>query len=95
MKIGNIIDDALRKTKLNKISVSIEDSDLVDAAMKEINKMSRPENWGVINNTYFNKVANISFFAGAAVAVGVIALVGTGVKAVKKVIEDKSPNDDA
>ena len=93
MKIGNIIDDALRKTKLNKIPVSIEDSDLVDAAMKEINKMSRPENWGVINNTYFNKVANISFFAGAAVAVGTIAMVSTCVKTVKKVVEDKSPND--
>lgn len=94
MKIGSIIDDALRKTKHNKIPVSIEDSDLIDAAMKEINKMSNPEKWGVISDAYFNKVTNISFFAGAAVAVGTIAMVSTCVKVVKKVIEDKNPNDD-
>lgn len=89
MKIGSIIDDALCKTKRNKIPVSIEDSDLIDAAMKEINKMSHPEKWGVISDAYFNKVVNIGFFTGAAVAVGVIALVGTGVKAVKKIVENE------
>lgn len=91
MKIGNIVDDVLRKTTHNKIPVLIEDSDLIDAAMKEINKMSNPENWGVISNSYFNKVANISFFSGAAVAVGTIALVGACVKMVKEVVEDKKP----
>lgn len=91
MKIGSIIDDALCKTKRNKIPVLIEDSDFIDAAMKEINKMSHPEKWGVISDAYFNKVANISFFAGAAVAVGTIAMVSTCVKAVKKVIEDEKP----
>lgn len=88
MNIGDIIDDILHKTKRNMTPVLIEDSDLIDSAMKEINKMSGPENWGVISTHYFNKVANISFFAGAAVAVGTIALVGTCVKAVKKIIED-------
>ena len=91
MKMATIIDDALRKTKHNKIPVLIEDSDLIDAAMKEINKMSNPEKWGVISDAYFNKVTNISFFAGAAVAVGAIALVSTGVKAVKKLIENEKP----
>jgi len=91
MKMGTIIDNALRKTKHNKIPVSIADSDLIDAAMKEINKMSSPEKWGVISDDYFNKVTNLSFFAGAAVAVGTIALVSTGIKAVKKVIKDKDP----
>lgn len=91
MKMGTIIDDALRKTKHNKIPVSIKESDLIDAAIKEINKMPNPEKWGVISDVYFNKVANISFFAGAAVTVGTIALVSTGVKAVKKVIKDKDP----
>ena len=80
MKIGSIIDDALCKTKRNKIPVLIEDSDFIDAAMKEINKMSHPEKWGIISDAYFNKVANISFFAGATVAVGTIDMVSTCVE---------------
>ena len=47
MKMGNIIDDALHKTKHYMTPVMIEDADLIDAAMKEINKMSNPEKWGV------------------------------------------------
>lgn len=84
MKIGTTIDTFLKAHKLNKTLISDKDNQLIEAALVEINKMSSPEDWGIIYEPYLNRIASISFCSGAALMAGTIALGVTVVKAAKK-----------
>lgn len=91
MKIGTRIDEFLKKNAMNKVMISESDDVLIEAALKEINKMSSPDDWGVIYDPYLNKLTSISFFGGAMVTAGTIAMIMVLIKIVKKRVEsDKS-----
>ena len=92
MKIGTTIDTFLKAHKLNKTLISDKDNQLIEAALVEINKMSSPEDWGIIYDPYLNRLVSIGFFSGAALMAGTIALGVTVVKVAKKLSgsEEKS-----
>lgn len=91
MKMGTRIDEFLKKNNMNKGKISESDYALIEEALKEINKMSSPGDWGVIYEPYLNKLTSISFFGGAAVTAGTIAMFVVLFKIVKKRVEsDKS-----
>ena len=90
MKIGTTIDTFLKAHKLNKVLISEKDDQLINAAIAEIDKMSSPEDWGVIYDPYLNRLTNTSFFCGAALMAGAIALGVTVVKVAKKLSEKES-----
>ena len=83
MKMGSVSNSIIRALGKNhgRTVLSIEDAKLHEAAMDAINKMSNPEDWGVIRDRYFERCNNLSALIGFTVGVGMVC-------AVKKVRSD-------
>lgn len=87
MKMGtvsNSIFHALGKNR-GQVKISMEDAKWHEAAMDALGHMSKPEDWGVIRDAYFEKCNNLSALIGFAVGVTMVCAVAK----VRKDIEKK------
>ncbi|MBO7450727.1 MAG: hypothetical protein J6U54_10190 [Clostridiales bacterium] len=86
MKMGtvsNSIFHALGKNR-GQVKISMDDAKWHEAAMDALGHMSKPEDWGVIRDRYFEKCNNMSALIGFAVGVSMVCVVAKVRKDIKE-----------